>query len=128
MWMLSCRSGPSSIPDHDTRFVDDGFTRTDGLRIVGSILTLFAVGTVLFMWSLGESWHAALYRTIVSASLTGLDSTPRGLGAEAATILVVLAGGGIFGYFAAPLLRQITHGGLGGGWEEKERRNMDREV
>ena len=45
-----------------------------------------------------ESWHSALYTgTIVSASLTGLDSTPHGLGAEALTIGVVLSGVAILG-------------------------------
>jgi voltage-gated potassium channel len=108
----------------DTRFVDDGFTRSDAWRIIVAIVALFAAGTALFMWSLGESWHAALYRTIVSASLTGLDSTPRGLGAEAATILVVLSGVAIFGYFAAQLFDEIAHGVLGGAWKEKRRRKM----
>jgi voltage-gated potassium channel len=104
--------------------MDDGFTRTDARRILAGIAVLFTLGTLLFMWSLGESWHAALYRTIVSASLTGLDSTPRGLGAEAATILVVLCGVAIFGYFAAQLFDEIAHGVIGGAWKEKKRLKM----
>jgi voltage-gated potassium channel len=76
------------------------------------------------MWTLGESWHAALYRTIVSASLVGLDSTPHGLKAEAVTILIVLCGVAIFGYFAAQLFDEIAQGVFGGGWKEKRRRKM----
>jgi voltage-gated potassium channel len=110
--------------DDDTRFVDDGFTRTDLFRIAAGVTVLFLLGTVLFMWSLGESWDAALYRTIVTASLTGLDSTPRGLGAEATTIVVVLSGVAIFGYFAAQLFDEIAHGILGGAFKEKRRRRM----
>jgi voltage-gated potassium channel len=108
--------------------VEDGFTRNEGVRIVAGILVLFTAGTLLFMWSLGESWHAALYRTIVTASLTGLDSTPRGLGPEAVTIGVVLCGVTIFGYFAAQLFDEIAHGVLGGAWKEKRRRRMIHEL
>src|SRR5690242_6206747 len=104
--------------------MENGFTRGEAVRIVGAIVTLFTVGTLLFMWTLGETWHAALYRTIVSASLVGLDSTPHGLKAEAVTILVVLCGVAIFGYFAAQLFDEIAHGVFGGGWKEKRRHRM----
>jgi voltage-gated potassium channel len=108
--------------------MDDGFTRKEAGRIVAGIVVLFAAGTLLFMWSLDESWHAALYRTIVTASLTGLDSTPRGIGPEAITIGVVLCGVTIFGYFAAQLFDEIAHGVLGGAWKEKRRRRMIQEL
>src|SRR5581483_11836234 len=104
--------------------MDDGFTRREALRIVTAIVALFAGGTLLFMWTLGETWHAALYRTIVTASLTGLDTTPHGIKAEALTILIVLCGVAIFGYFAAQLFDEIAHGVLGGAWKEKRRRKM----
>jgi voltage-gated potassium channel len=104
--------------------MDDGFTRADAWRIVAAIAAVFTGGTLLFMSTLGESWDAALYRTIVTASLTGLDTTPHGLKAEAVTILVVLSGVAIFGYFAAQLLDEIAHGVLGGAWREKRRRKM----
>jgi voltage-gated potassium channel len=104
--------------------MDDGFTRSEAMRVLAAIAALLAGGTVLFMWTLGESWHAALYRTIVSASLVGLDSTPHGLKAEAVTILVVLCGVAIFGYFAAQLFDEIAHGVFGGGWKEKRRQRM----
>ena len=104
--------------------MDDGFTRTDVLRILGAVAVLFTGGTLGFIWTLGESWHAALYRTIVTASLTGLDSTPRGIWAELLTIVVVLSGVAIFGYFAAQLVDEIAHGVLGGAWREKRRRRM----
>jgi voltage-gated potassium channel len=104
--------------------VDDGFSRKDVIVILGAIAVLIALGTAGFMWALGESWHAALYRTIVSASLTGLDSTPHGLGAEALTIVIVLSGVAIFGYFAAQLFDEVAHGILGGGWRAKRRQRM----
>jgi voltage-gated potassium channel len=91
---------------------------------VVAIVALFVLGTLGFMAILDESWHAALYRTIVSASLTGLDSTPHGLKAETLTILIVLSGVAIFGYFAAQLFDEIAHGVLGGGRRARKRQKM----
>jgi voltage-gated potassium channel len=108
----------------DTRAVDDGFSKRDAAIIIAAIVVLFTLGTLGFMWALGEPWHQALYRTIVTASLTGLDSTPRGLGAEALTILIVLSGVAIFGYFAAQLFDEIAHGMLGGGRRARRRQKM----
>ncbi|HEY6960556.1 MAG TPA: NAD-binding protein [Gaiellaceae bacterium] len=104
--------------------MDDGFTRREALRILAAIAAVFTLGTLGFVWALGESWHAALYRTIVTASLTGLDSTPRGMWAELLTIGVVLSGVAIFGYFAAQLFDELAHGLLAGGFREKRRLRM----
>ena len=106
----------------------EGFSRRAVAIILGGIVVLFAGGTLGFMWALGESWHAALDRTIVSASLTGLDSTPRGLKAESLTVLVGLSGVALFGYFAAQLFDEIAHGVFGGAWKEKRRRRMIEEL
>ena len=102
----------------------EGFSRRDALAIIGGAALLFTGGTLGFMWILGESWDAALYRTIVSASLTGLDSTPHGLKAEALTIAIVLSGVALFGYFAAQLFDEIAHGILGGGRRARKRQRM----
>jgi voltage-gated potassium channel len=102
----------------------DGFTRREVTILVVGILILFTGGTVGFMQLLHESWHEALYRTIVTASLTGLDSTPHGLAAELLTIGVVLSGVAIFGYFAAQIFDSIAHSVMGGAWREKKRRKM----
>ena len=96
--------------------------------ILGAIVVVFTGGTLGFMQALGESWHAALYRTIVTASLTGLDTTPRGLHAEMLTVGVVIAGVAIFGYLAAQVFDSIAHGILGGAWREKKRRTMINEL
>jgi voltage-gated potassium channel len=107
----------------DTRAVE-GFDRREVAILVAAVATVFAGGTAGFMAILDESWHAALYRTIMTASLTGLDTTPRGIGAEALTIVIVLAGVAIFGYLAAQVFDAIAHGVLGGAWREKKRRRM----
>ncbi len=102
----------------------EGFTRREVALIAGAVAVLFTGGTFGFMWTLGEPWHAALYRTIVTASLTGLDTTPHGVKAELLTIVVVLSGVAIFGYFAAQVVDAVAHGILGGAWREKRRRRM----
>src|SRR3954468_23852466 len=101
-----------------------GFTRREVGILAGGVAVLFLAGTFGFMSLLDESWHAALYRTIVTASLTGLDSTPRGIGAELLTVAIVLSGVAIFGYFAAQIFDSIAHSVLGGAWREKKRRKM----
>jgi voltage-gated potassium channel len=102
----------------------EGFTRREVSILLGAVVIVFIGGTLGFMWFLDESWHEALYRTIVTASLTGLDTTPHGLKAELLTIVVVLSGVAIFGYFAAQIVDSIAHGVLGGAWREKKRRKM----
>ena len=41
---------------------------------------LFVLGTVGFHHLLHESWNASFYRTAITATLTGLDTAPRGVG------------------------------------------------
>jgi len=103
---------------------EDGFTRREIAILVVAVVVVFIGGTFGFMALLDESWHEALYRTIVTASLTGLDTTPKGLGAEMLTIGVVISGVAIFGYFAAQIFDSIAHRVLGGAWREKKRRKM----
>ena len=102
----------------------DAFTRREVAILVSAVVVVFVGGTLGFMALLDESWHEALYRTIMTASLTGLDSTPHGLGAELLTIAIVLSGVAIFGYFAAQIFDSIAHSVMGGAWREKKRRKM----
>ncbi|HEY3921363.1 MAG TPA: NAD-binding protein [Gaiellaceae bacterium] len=86
--------------------------RADLRRIAIAIVAIAAVftgGAVGFAHLLHESWHDALYRTAVTATLTGLDSTPRGTGAELLTIGIALAGVAIFGYLVAGALEAIAN-------------------
>ena len=99
----------------------------DRRRLAGAVAfaaATLAAGTLGFRELLHEPWHAALYRTIVTASLTGLDSTPKGLGAESLTVALVLAGVAIFGYLAAQIADAIARGALSGAWKDKRRRKM----
>lgn len=106
----------------------EGFTRRQAGYIVAAVVVLLVGGTIGFMQALDESWHEALYRTVVTASLTGLDSRPGSGAGEALTIAVVLAGVAIFGYFASQLVDALAHGILGGARREKKRRRMIEEL
>src|SRR5579862_6023526 len=86
--------------------------RADLRRIgiaIAAIATVFTGGALGFAHLLHESWHDALYRTVVTATLTGLDSTPRGTGAELLTIGIALSGVAIFGYLVAGALDAIAN-------------------
>jgi voltage-gated potassium channel len=85
--------------------------RLESRRIVltvAVVVLVFAGGTIGFHQILNESWDKAFYRTSVTATLTGLDSAPRGPGAELLTIVVALAGVAIFGYLVAQVFEAIT--------------------
>src|SRR5215217_1218072 len=122
-WMLSWRSCDSSIDGHDTRAVDAGTKR----RLVTTLVAvggLLLGGTIAFRLVLDESWHAALYRTVVTATFTGLDSTPRGVGAELLTIAVLLAGVAIFGYLVSQLIAEVARNLESGALRDRRRRKM----
>jgi voltage-gated potassium channel len=85
---------------------------------------LFAVGAIGFHHLLHEPWHAALYRSVVTATLIGLDSTPKGEGAEFLTIGIALAGVAIFGYLAAQAVEAIAREITGDARRDKRRRHM----
>ncbi len=94
-------------------------------RLGYAILALFgvlAVGTVGFHSLLDEDWISALYRSVVTVSLTGLDSKPGSHAAELFTIVLLLAGVAIFAYVAGAIVEVIARGVLGGAWAERRRR------
>jgi voltage-gated potassium channel len=74
---------------------------------VGLVVTLI-FGTIGFHHYLHEGWLQAFYRSIVTASLTGLDTVPRNDGARVITMLVVLAGLVLIGYVGAAIVEAIA--------------------
>jgi voltage-gated potassium channel len=96
-------------------------------RIAGTtvaIILILAVGTIGFRAMLDESWHAALYRSVFTATLTGLDSQPRGVGAELLTVGMALAGLAIFGFLATQAVAAIAHEVRGPTRRERRQRRM----
>ncbi|HZQ03544.1 MAG TPA: NAD-binding protein [Gaiellaceae bacterium] len=94
------------------------------LVTVVAILAVFAGGTIGFHQLLHESWHSAFYRAVVTATLTGLDTTPRGPGAEFLTLALALCGVAIFGYLAAQAVEAVAREVTGQARREKRRRRM----
>lgn len=86
-----------------------------------AVAAVLSLGTLGFH-QLGESLGDALYRAVVTSSLTGLDSRPQGTGEELLTIGLVLAGVAIFAYVGAVIVEAIARGVVGGAWAEARRR------
>ena len=90
-------------------------------RIFAAAAALLAVGTVGFRLVLDESWLDSFYRTVVTATLNGLDSPPVGAGGRLWTIAVVLGGVTIFAYVGAAVVEAIAGGILTGALAERRR-------
>jgi voltage-gated potassium channel len=97
--------------------------RRFALAVVAFAL-LLALGTVVFHEISEEGWVAALYRSVVSTTLTGLDSRPSGVGAQVFTIFLLLAGVAIFLYVASVIVELIARGVVDEAWQERKRRRM----
>jgi voltage-gated potassium channel len=85
---------------------------------------LFAAGTIGFHHLLREEWHDAFYRTAVTVTLTGLDTSPHREGAEILTVLLALGGVAILGYAAARAAESIAHEVAGDTRRDRKRLRM----
>jgi voltage-gated potassium channel len=93
-------------------------------RVLAAFLTVaavFAAGTIGFHASSDEGWLDSFYRTVVTSSLTGMDSPPHGRMGRILSIALILFGVAIFAYVAALVVETIAAGLLGGAWREKRR-------
>ena len=94
-------------------------------RLAYAILALvlvLAVGTLGFRHFVHEPWLQSFYRSMVTVSLTGLDTVPRNDSARVLTIFMVLAGITIFAYVGSLVVEAIARGVVGGLWVERRRR------
>jgi voltage-gated potassium channel len=89
---------------------------------VSALLLFLCIGTIGFHWALDEPWLQSFYRSVVSSTLTGLDTVPRNDGARIITIFLVLAGISIFAYIGSLIVEAIARGVVGGVWAERRRR------
>jgi voltage-gated potassium channel len=89
---------------------------------IAAMLVVLAIGTVGFHSILHEPWLQAFYRSVVSSSLTGLDTVPPNDSARILTIFLVLAGISIFAYIGSLVVEAIARGVIGGLWAERRRR------
>jgi len=89
---------------------------------VAAMAVVLGIGTVGFRAALDESWLQSFYRSVVSSSLTGLDTVPKNDSARVLTIFLVLAGISIFAYIGSLVVEAIARGVIGGLWAERRRR------
>jgi voltage-gated potassium channel len=87
---------------------------------VAVILTLMA-GTVGFRYTLDEGWFQAFYRSVVTATLAGLDTVPDNDGARVLSIVLVFAGLTIIAYAGAVIVEAIAGGIFTGVLAERRR-------
>ena len=87
-----------------------------------ALVLLLTGGTIGYHRILGEGWIEALYRSVVTISLTGIDTKPTGTHAQLFTIFLLLAGVAIFAYIAGTIVELIARGVLTGAWAERRRR------
>jgi voltage-gated potassium channel len=102
--------------------VDHAFSFRRFAYAVSAMLVVLGLGTVGFRWSIDESWMQSFYRSVVSSTLTGLDTTPKNNSARLITIFLVLAGISIFAYIGSLVVEAIARGVIGGMWAERRRR------
>jgi voltage-gated potassium channel len=95
--------------------------RRFGYALVALLLVLLA-GAVGYHAALSETWLQSVYRSVVTVSLTGLDSTPKNDTSRILTIVLVLAGITIFAYIGSLVVEAIARGVLGDVWAERRRR------
>ena len=102
--------------------MDDAFSARRILYAGIGALGVIAAGTVAFHSVSDESWLQALYRSIVTSSLTGLDTVPSNDATRLVSICLVLAGLTIFAFIATILVEGIARGVFTGALAERRRR------
>jgi voltage-gated potassium channel len=90
--------------------------------MLAGTLAVLVGGTIGFRLILDESWFKSFYRSVITASLTGLDTIPSNDAGRALSIVMVLCGITIFGYVGAVIVEAITGGIVTGAIAERRRR------
>jgi voltage-gated potassium channel len=87
-----------------------------------AFVLVLVIGTIGFQLILGEGWVASFYRSVVSTTLTGLDTRPEGTGAQLFTIVLLVGGVAVFLYLAGAIVDLIAHGALSEAYGERRMR------
>ena len=91
-------------------------------KAVVAFVLVLVLGTIGFELILGEGWVGSFYRTVVSTTLTGLDTQPRNATGQLFTIVLLLGGVAIFLYLAGAIVDLIAHGALSEVYTERRMR------
>ena len=87
-----------------------------------AFIGVLAIGTLGFVALTDEGWVSSFYRSVVTTTLTGLDSQPESQAAEIFTVVLLLAGVAIFLYLAGAVVELITRGVVGDYFGEGRRK------
>jgi voltage-gated potassium channel len=90
-------------------------------RLLGAVAAMLAAGTIGFHETLDEAWFQAFYRTVVTMTLTGLDTVPANTGSRILSLVLVGAGLTIIGYAGAVIVEAIAGGLVTGALAERRR-------
>jgi voltage-gated potassium channel len=99
---------------------EDVRLRRIALLFAAAVATLVA-GTIGFREILHESWFQSLYRSVVTVTLTGLDSAPSNTGARILSLVLVVAGLTIIGAAGAVIVEAIAGGVVTGALAKRRR-------
>jgi voltage-gated potassium channel len=91
------------------------------LLLMGLVVVTVVGGTIGFHQILGEAWFQAFYRSVITASLTGLDTVPPNDAARALSIVMAVCGLTIIGYAGAVIVEAISGGVFTGAIAEQRR-------
>jgi voltage-gated potassium channel len=94
-----------------------------------AFLAILAAGTVGFRLLIdGEGWIGAFYRSVVTTTLTGLDTQPPSAGAKIFTVGLLFAGVAVFLYLAGVIVDVMTRGIFSDALEKRRRRQAIEEL
>jgi voltage-gated potassium channel len=102
--------------------VNNAFSSRRIAFALGAAVAVIAGGTLLFHHFTHEGWMQAFYRSVVTSSLTGLDTVPQNNSTRLISIVLVLAGLTIFAFIAAILVEGIAGGIFTGAVAERRRK------
>ena len=88
---------------------------------LGGAVAVIVAGTFAFHYFNNEGWIQSFYRSVVTASLTGLDTVPSNDATRLTSIVLVLAGLTIFAFIATILVEGIAGGVFTGALGERRR-------
>jgi len=89
--------------------------------VLAAVAMTLAGGTIGFHQVLHESWFQSFYRSIITATLTGLDTVPSSDAARGLSIAMALCGLTIIGYAGAVIVEAISGGVITGAISERRR-------
>jgi voltage-gated potassium channel len=101
--------------------VEEAFSGRRIAYAVGAAVGVIALGTLAFHHFSHEGWIQSFYRSVLTSSLTGLETDPENDSTRLASIFLVLAGLTIFAFIAAILVEGISRGVFTGALSDRRR-------